>query len=339
MTRYMRISTLLRAADSLALLSGRTLKPTMMALEVVASMTSLSLMAPTAQWMTLTRTSSLDSFSRLALTASAEPWTSALTMMFRSFISPCLIWLNRSSRLTLPTGAEAAIFCSCLRCSTSSRAMRSSATAWKSSPAPGTSPMPMISTGTEGPASVSFSPLALVMARTRPTAVPAMITSPCFRVPFCTSRVATGPRPLSSRASMTAPWAERLGLALSSCISAVRLTISSRLSMPSPVLAEMGQMMVSPPHSSGTSSYLVSCSLMRSGLASGLSILLMATMMGMLAALAWLMDSTVWGMMPSSAATTRMATSVIMAPRARMAVKASWPGVSRKVMVLPCTFT
>ena len=78
---------------------------------------------------------------------------------------------------------------------------------------------------------------------------------------------------------------------------------------------------------------------MRSGLASGLSILLMATMMGMLAALAWLMDSTVWGMMPSSAATTRMATSVIMAPRARMAVNASWPGVSRKVMVLPCTFT
>ena len=51
MTRYMRISTLLRAADSLALLSGRTLKPMMMALEVVASMTSLSLMAPTAQWI------------------------------------------------------------------------------------------------------------------------------------------------------------------------------------------------------------------------------------------------------------------------------------------------
>ena len=47
------------------------------------------------------------------------------------------------------------------------------------------------------------------------------------------------------------------------------------------------------------------------------------------------MDSTVWGMMPSSAATTRMATSVIMKPRARIAVKASWPGVSRKVMGCP----
>ena len=65
----------------------------------------------------------------------------------------------------------------------------------------------------------------------------------------------------------------------------------------------------------------------------------MATMMGISAALAWLMDSTVWGMMPSSAATTRMAMSVIMAPRARMAVKASWPGVSRKVTGLPFTST
>ena len=60
-----------RAAVSLALSSGRTLKPTMMALEVEASITSLSLMAPTAQWMTRTRTSSLDSFSRDAFTASA----------------------------------------------------------------------------------------------------------------------------------------------------------------------------------------------------------------------------------------------------------------------------
>ena len=105
----------------------------------------------------------------------------------------------------MPTLLFRAFFCSDLRCSANSRAMRSSATAWKSSPASGTSPMPMISTGTEGPASVTFWPLSLVMARTRPTAVPAMITSPCFRVPFCTSRVATGPRPLSSRASMTAP--------------------------------------------------------------------------------------------------------------------------------------
>ena len=40
--------------------------------------------------------------------------------------------------------------------------------------------------------------------------------------------------------------------------------------MPSPVLAEMGQMMVSPPHSSGTRPYSVSCCMIRSGLALGL---------------------------------------------------------------------
>ena len=73
----------------------------------------------------------------------------------------------------------------------------------------------------------------------------------------------------------------------------------------------------------------------RSGSASGLSILLTATMIGTLAARAWLMASTVCGITPSSAATTRMTMSVAWAPRARMAVNASWPGVSRKV-TLPC---
>ena len=67
----------------------------------------------------------------------------------------------------------------------------------------------------------------------------------------------------------------------------------------------------------------------------GLSILFMATIMGTLAALIWLMASTVWAMTPSSAATTRMAISVTLAPRARMAVKARWPGVSMKVMSRP----
>ena len=69
----------------------------------------------------------------------------------------------------------------------------------------------------------------------------------------------------------------------------------------------------------------------RSASASGLSILLTATMIGTLAARAWLIASTVCGITPSSAATTRMTMSVAWAPRARMAVNASWPGVSRNV--------
>ena len=71
------------------------------------------------------------------------------------------------------------------------------------------------------------------------------------------------------------------------------------------------------------------------GSASGLSILLIATMIGTPAALAWLIDSIVCGMTPSSAATTRIAMSVAWAPRARIAVKAAWPGVSMKVIFWP----
>ncbi len=59
-----------------------------------------------------------------------------------------------------------------------------------------------------------------------------------------------------------------------------------------------------------------------SGLAPGLSILLTATMIFTFAALAWSIASLVCGITPSSAATTRMTTSVIFAPRARIMVNA-----------------
>ena len=100
----------------------------------------------------------------------------------------------------------------------------------------------------------------------------------------------------------------------------------------SPVLAEISTLTILPPHVSTRRPSLDSCCLTRSALASGLSILLMATMMGTPAALAWSMASLVWGMTPSSAATTRTTMSVSRAPRARSWVKASWPGVSMNVI-------
>jgi hypothetical protein len=66
-----------------------------------------------------------------------------------------------------------------------------------------------------------------------------------------------------------------------------------------------------------------SSSFIFSGLAVGLSILLMANTMGTPAACAWFIASIVCGITPSSAAITIIATSVICAPLARMAVKAS----------------
>ena len=73
----------------------------------------------------------------------------------------------------------------------------------------------------------------------------------------------------------------------------------------------------------------------RSGLASGRSTLFIAITSGTLAAFAWLIASSVWGMTPSSAATTITAMSVTLAPRARIEVNASWPGVSRNTTRLP----
>ena len=191
------------------------------------------------------------------------------------------------------------------------------------SPASGTSESPVISTGTEGPAELMRLPLSSVIALTRPTAVPAITVSPFFRVPFWTSIVATAPLPLSSFASITTPFAGFEGLALSSMTSAVNVIISSSLSMPSPRTAETGTHMVSPPHSSGRRSYFVSSCLTLSGSAPGLSILFIATIIDTPAALAWLIASIVCGMIPSSAATTRTAISVMFAPLARIAVKAS----------------
>ena len=93
--------------------------------------------------------------------------------------------------------------------------------------------------------------------------------------------------------------------------------------MPLPVLAETSTNIVSPPHSSGTTPCPERSCLTRSGFASGLSILLSATTIGTLAALAWCIASIVCGITPSSAATTRITMSVSLAPRARIAVNAS----------------
>ena len=92
--------------------------------------------------------------------------------------------------------------------------------------------------------------------------------------------------------------------------------------------------LVSPPHSSGWRPRCVISVRTRSGCAPSLSILLTATRIGTSAAFAWSIASWVCGITPSSAATTMTAMSVTWAPRARMAVNASWPGVSRKVIGL-----
>ena len=109
--------------------------------------------------------------------------------------------------------------------------------------------------------------------------------------------------------------------------------------MPCFFSAEISAAGVSPPQSSSSTPWSASSFLTRSTLALGLSILLIATTIGTFAALAWSIASIVCGITPSSAATTSTTMSVTLAPRARIAVKASWPGVSRKTIGLPLTST
>ena len=89
--------------------------------------------------------------------------------------------------------------------------------------------------------------------------------------------------------------------------------------MPVPWRADTSTMIVSPPHASGMSPRSASWAMTRCGSAFSRSTLLMATTIGTSAALAWSSASTVWGITPSSAATTSTTMSVASAPRARMA--------------------
>ena len=118
-------------------------------------------------------------------------------------------------------------------------------------------------------------------------------------------------------------------------MSAVNNTISSSLSIPSPFIAEIGTIIVSPPHSSAIKLFSANCPLTRSGLAVSLSILLIATTIFALAFLAKRIASRVCGLTPSSAATTIITTSVKVAPCCLRAAKASCPGVSSKVILRP----
>ena len=101
MMEWRRIWTLSCCASSAALRSGRTLKPMMMALEAVASRTSLSVMEPTPEWMTLTRTFSVDMRTSESASTSTEPVTSPLMISGRSFTPAVRICSANPSSETL----------------------------------------------------------------------------------------------------------------------------------------------------------------------------------------------------------------------------------------------
>ncbi len=214
------------------------------------------------------------------------------------------------------------------------RAFASFLTTANESPASGVPFIPRTSTGSPGIASCTCSPLSLIRARTRPHSEPTTKMSPVLRVPFWTRIVATEPLPCTIFASITDPWASRLGLALRSRISDCKKIASSSLSRFIFFLAETSTHKTSPPMSSMITSWRSRSCLALFTSASGRSILLIAMIIGTSAALAWLMASIVWGIIESFAAITITTISVTFAPRERISVNAAWPGVSRNVILL-----
>ncbi len=158
-------------------------------------------------------------------------------------------------------------------------------------------------------------------------------------VPALIKTVATGPNWVSRCDSRTVAIAVLFGFAFNSFISATNKMISSKSSIPKPVWAETGTTGVSPPQSSGVNPFSDNWPFTKSGFAPSLSILFTATITGIPASFAWFIDSIVWGFTHSSAATTNTAISVDFAPLALITVKASWPGVSKNVIFLPCCST
>ena len=303
----------------------------------LANATSLSVIAPTPLWITFVLTSSVESLIIELSIASAEPWTSALIITGREITSPAEIFLNISSTFVFIT----LFFCICFllkRYSAIFLALFSLSTTTKSSPARGLASKPKTSIGIDGRASLTFSPLPLINAFTFPHSEPDTNMSPIFRVPFCTRIVATEPLPFSSFVSITTPLAILLGFAFKFNKSACKCMASSNLSKLIFFNAEISTSSTSPLNFSTIIPWFKSSFLTLSGSADGRSILLIATIIGTFADLACAIDSTVWGLIPSSAATTRIIISVVFEPRARIFEKAAWPGVSINVIILLLLF-
>ena len=299
-------------------------------MDASASKTSDSVIIPTALWIILISTSSVLSLINVSERTSTEPSTSALIITGNVLIIPSLIIDD------IPSREKEIFLCSISRltlCRSEETLFKSFSlfTTAKISATCGTCPNPWIWTASDGPASLIFWPLSFTMARTLPEKSLHINGSLNFRVPFWISMVPIGPSPLSNRESTTVPIALQSLFAFKSITSVSNNRLSNKSLIPSPVFALISTDCTFPPQFSTSTSFSDKALLTLSGSAPGLSILLIATIIGTLAALAWLIASIVCGITASSAATTRMTISVTCAPRARMAVNASCPGVSRNV--------
>ena len=331
------MSTLSRSARSAALRSGRTLKPMMMASDADASSTSDSLIAPTPDRRILIFTLSVLSFASESASTSAEPCTSALMMSARSLLPSASCCCSDSS-VTRPLFAPSALAFACSCRNT------------RNLPRLGRVVQRLERVAGRGHAAEAEHfhrrrrrrrldrPAAVVDERAHladDRAGDERVADVQRAVLHEDRRHRARGRDRSSTSS-TVPDALRFGFAFSSPMSVTSRTISSSRSRFCFFFAETSTMTVVPPHASGTRPELGELAL---------------DVVGVRARLVDLVDRhddrhvgglardrsppCVCGITPSSAATTSTTTSVTFAPRARIIVNASWPGVSRKTTLRP----
>src|SRR5262245_22615551 len=125
----------------------------MMPSHAFASMTSVSVIAPTPASSTSTFTESVESSTSAARSASTDPCVSAFRTIESSLTPPPSACAKNSSSVSRAAAAAGRSRCSDSRCATMSLATRSLSTTWNGSPASGTVVRPVMRTGTDGPAS------------------------------------------------------------------------------------------------------------------------------------------------------------------------------------------
>ncbi len=297
-------------------------------------MMSFSVIPPTPWWITFTRTSGCWILASSEIAASTEPTTSPLRTRFRSWTAPSCMRVKSVSRET------PAAFARCASCSRRRRSPRDCASwrAWRSfsttracSPAGGGLSKPRISTGV-----ARLRLLDLLAAEVVERAHLAPGVAGDDRVADAERAALDEHRRDRAAADVEARLDDRpRGLGLR-----VRLQLELGVGDEQHLLEQVVEVLLllrGDLRELRRAAPLLRLEALggelladtRSGFASGRSILFTATTIGTSAARACEIDSRVCGMTPSSAATTSTAMSVTFAPRARMAVNASWPGVSR----------
>ena len=298
--------------------------------EALARVTSVSVIMPISERSILGLTSSCLIWLIALLIASEDPCTSDLIIIFSS---SDVASLNAESCVTNVNGFLPS-FVSWILASHKFFASFSFGKTIKSSPAFDAPFIPIISTGVAGSAISIFFPWSFIIALTLPHFSPLTKKSPFLKVPAVIITFTTGPLPISIFDSNTIPFASVSKSVFKSNNSAWRTIESTSFSRFCLVLVEISTIKVSPERSSAINSYSNNWFFIFCGSASERSHLFIATTIGTPAALACFIDSIVWGLTPSSAATTKITMSVNLDPLALISVNAAWPGVSIKVILL-----